>query len=338
MKKTAITLMAGCALLLTSCGTGDNEVKQNITYTTVNLITDNATGEAVATSGAYTFQLVTKDLYDRTMAVGTSKLTYNNRDHSFTTDPVEFKEIINDNAIQQCITGLEGLVDNTTPLKDCRIMITGYPKMPGDFNITKAFTPSYTNDKGQQLYIPGVIIHPNIGTNIYPMVVVSYGVGDAYTVRSFTTDAFYKGNTATSYKTQGGEAGSYTTDNIIYRVIMDVENKKAGLVMYNAKFTSLPQEPAKTALYLAGLDVKFVSGGYEISGTDIVPQLPGSEGMLPMDDYTFNSITLRTTDTWLNTVSIDYKVSGKMGETVIPELYTGRFTGSYVSIPDTMKQ
>ena len=326
MKKTVFLLMASAGMLLSSCTMGSGENSRTVGYTTCNMITPLNGGEPTLSYGSYVFSF---DFNAGTAGVSTNTLMIDNKAYSFSTDPVKYT----DYGYRQVIQGLTGLVNNgNMEIKDATFM-TAIPEIPENFNPTRIFTPTEKNDKGVVSYLPGTIYAPNV-SSVGLMVVANYTMGNEYQVKTFTSDVFYTGDTSTSYQVDGASQVNQTK-SIVYRIIMDIEKKKAALVMYNAKFSNSPQEPEKAAIYVPGLDVNFTGNGYEITGTDIVPYM--YEGSLTMPDpdlytkyenYKFDSFRLSTTDKWLSSVMITYKVGG---------VYNGSFAGKYVTIPDGMK-
>lgn len=326
MKKTVFCLLSSAGILLSSCTMGSGENSRTVGYATCNMVIPTNGGEPLLSYGSYVFSF---DFNAATASVSTNSLIIDNKTYSFTTDPVKYTDF----GYRQVIPGLSGVVGNgSMDIKDATFM-TAIPEIPENFNPTRVFTPTMKDDKGTVSYLPGTIYHPNI-QSVGLMVVANYTMGNEYTVRTFTPDVFYTGDTSTRYQVDGAPQMSQTK-NIVYRIIMDIEKKKAALVMYNAKFSNSPNEPEKAAIYVPDLDVKFTSGGYEITGTDIVPymyegslSLPDPDTYTKYENFKFDSFRLATTDRWLSSVAVTYKVAG---------IYDGSFSGKYVTIPDIMK-
>ncbi len=334
MNKLTLSFLALSGLLLASCNNepGKNTVTE--TYFTCNMIFPLAGGEGSMSEGVYTFFL---DRNEDLMTISTEKLKFDNTDHKFASAPVAVEYPTPYQVYLQGVTA-----DQSTGgmlLNGGTFLISPY-QLPNDFDPTSVFTPAYKNANGQAEYIPGTIFHPALSKNVSPLVVSNYRLGNEYMVRTFICDAFYSGDTTTSY-IYDGQQSTNVSKNTVYRVIIDVQKSKAGIVIYKAKFSSSPHEPLKEAIYLPDLDVKITSNGYVISGQDIVPLIPegtsyypNPEGVTPMPAYTFKSFHMMTTNTWMTDVIMNYTVNNPTDEN---SSYNGLFSGSYVTLPEKMK-
>ena len=152
------------------------------------------------------------------------------------------------------------------------------------------------------------------------IVVANYTVGDMYRINTFQTNTFFKGRTTTYYDFRG-EENTYNTDGIMYRMILDTQKMTATMIMYNAKFTDVPQEPVKTVLIIKGLDLEFSPDGIKASGSDIIPDWYEAGALTPVPSFTINSVEFKTTNDYYTQAVIDY---------VVADAYTGHFEGSYL--------
>lgn len=334
MKKLTLSLLALSGLLLASCNNEPGKSTATSTYATCNMIFPLTGEEGTMSAGYYTFFL---DRNEGLMTVSTDNLRFDNTDHKFASNPVTLEY---PTAYQLFMTGVTADASNgVMAMSNGTFFISPY-QFPNDFDPTNVFTPAYKNANGQSEYIPGTIFYPSLNGNISPLIVSNYKLGNEYMVRTFICDAFYTGDTTTSYMFNG-VLGTNSSKTTIYRVIMDIQKKKAGIVLYNAKFSAAPQEPVKEAIYLPDLDIKITTNGYEITGTDIVPLVPegtsyfpNPDGVTPMPSYTFKSFKMVTTNTWMTDVMMQYQVNNPMDEN---SDYNGLFSGSYLTLPEKMK-
>ena len=154
------------------------------------------------------------------------------------------------------------------------------------------------------------------------ITVAKYDMGGSYRVNTFQNNTFFKGKTTTTYVDQTGVTQNYTTNDIIYRfMIDDLKTGKASLLIYNAKFSSNEREPVKEAILAEGLDVEFQASGITITGENIIPLMLESGEYVPVPSFTFNSIKFTTTDDFYASGNLDYQVAG---------IYNGHFEGSYL--------
>lgn len=332
MKKKLIYALAGCSLLLTACNTGNGENEQTMTYPTCNFVIPKDGTTPTMSYGSYTFKSkMSASLWD--MSVSTTSLSINNTARTFVTQtyPVVnvggYKQIIKNVSSDPASGGYE--ISNGT------FMLSAYDNLPKDFLPNKVFTPTQKDEKGKISYIPGTVFYPNMTGYISPLVVAQYDFGSEYKVKTFFCDAFYAGKTNTSYSLPNGMSGMAESEKMVYRVIMDLDKKRAGIVIYNAKFSDSDKEPEKAAIYIPGLDITFQGESYEISGKDIIPLIP--EGNLPAlpdpDKFTpyptfkFNEFKMVMTNSWLTSTRMEFSVA---------DTYKGYFSGSYVKIPENM--
>lgn len=309
---------------LTSCDSDEGENTYSVQYATTNLLTPTDGSASQASMGIYTFAF---NFTNGTESVATTSLTFNNSTHSFATVGERYSDVALTHGMGYLVKDLEGTMDNNLNISDCTFLVASWPIPDGiDYVPNKRWIPKVKDGNGVMNYHPGAMARP--GYDISPLVVGEYKIGALYTVNTFTTDASYFGTTTTSFN---GETA--TSDKIIYRVFIDLSNNTADVVIYDGKFSTSDREPSKPVIYLPGLKVVYSGGNYTVSGTGIVPKIPEGEGtsevLTDYPTFTFDTFELKTVpDSYLSTVTIDYKVAGK---------YEGKFTGKYVDIPAAMK-
>ena len=302
MKKSLLlALTVGAVAGLSSCEKNDGP-KNSITFSTqtFNLITtlDGSAAPAVVNS-VYKFNF---DLNAATGIISTEKEISNPiRPISFVTDAIKYK-VMNyqwNNAIHEVID-LESF--KTKDLYNVDFQIT-----------TMANIPPVVDGLPSFVYPAGL-----------KYLVSSYQVGDNVRVRTYWPDATFTGNTSTTYPGPGGAMKTFTSADVKYRVIMNSTDKKATVILYDARFAEEMPKPL-TNVVLKDLPVKFTNTGYEISGTDITPVCYEGGVGTPNTDRVFNTFTLEVGGD-LTVASIHYKVAN---------VFTGSFSGSYIEKPQT---
>lgn len=313
MKKIVLSLLAVGGLFLSSCNVGNGENYQNVAYSPTNLIIPTDGSAPIMSQGVYPIKF---DFNDGTAAVS-GALRMNDSEFSFIGDPVKYV----DYGYKQVIKGVSGMFSkDNLEMKNGKFMISAYDALPENFNPMKVFTPTVKSDKGGTTFLTGTLITP-VSQGVPAIFVGYYQMGDRYNVHTFSTDTFYCGTTTTGYA---------TSTNTVYRVIMDIANKKATLLIYGAKFAD--EMPSLSAIILPELDIVANSNGYEIVGKDIVPLVPESNSLMgelsectPNENYIFNSFRMSTVDQMLTRVNMNYSVAGR---------FNGQFSGCYVNLPD----
>lgn len=143
---------------------------------------------------------------------------------------------------------------------------------------------------------------------------LSYTVDGKYEVRSFPSDAFYKGMTTTT------GAGQFQSDKTVYRVVFSQNCEKATVYAINAQ---LAEHMPLVNFVLADLDVEPRNGGYDIVGENITPVNMAEQGV-PLERFPMKSFKLSTLSSDLTSVSIQYSITMPVGEC------TATFSGSYL--------
>ncbi len=163
---------------------------------------------------------------------------------------------------------------------------------------------------------------PGIISNSSPesvVVALSYNVGPDYKVRTFQKDICYIGATSTMYSDKDGKVQQYVNEDFTYRIVMDLDNKKATVVLYNAKFAD--KAPVLKGIVIEGLKLEFNNAGYTITGKDIVPKIWSDNTLLENPKFIFNNFRFDATGEPLVTGRSVFEVAG---------MYTGSFNGRCV--------
>lgn len=350
MKRLTFGLIAMAGLLCTSCDMGTKDTTQTWPSIIVcNLVTP-LDGEACAASASiynvdfnWTKQTVTLD----------AGFSYKSANYTFSAENMPLTTTEDGSLYMK---GFSANVNNqpTLQLSNANLMfLTNFvypysefpdPDDPNNKDKTFKLNAFYPNAQG---YIPnawgayekygdpvaGVLYTPTAtATGAGMMVVGGYQVGQDFQVNTFTTDCTYEGITTTSYPGMGGMQ-SYTSKTIYYRIVLDITEKKACVVMYNAKFSNVAAEPAKPIVYLKGLDITWGNGKYEVSGENLVPQIILDNKLESYPAFTFKSFKMETVGSAMVDAHITYEVDNTVGERTIN--YRGTFTGKTATIPST---
>lgn len=288
MKKNLLFLLPAAALALASCSSGDSPAEEYYILDTSALITDSQTTDP---SSASPIKLNCKyNLSERTVTLNVTELEFNDHDYAFLLPDLKYTQLNYGNG---------SVVTFSSP----GVQETGGSASSGrlEAKITTVYDISIVT--GSYL-------------SIVRQPLVTLNVDDRYKVRTFNAGAVYPGTTATWYVADNQRV-EYTDQNVVYMVSMDLEKKKAYILIQNGKFAE--QMPAISLMKLEGLDIEYVHGGYIIKGTDIVPQVAEGKSFTPNPSYTFDHLSLRTMSEDLTTVAIDFKVAGR---------FNGSFSGA----------
>lgn len=300
MKKSIYLGLVGlAAIAMTSCD--DNPTNtQTFPVTTINLVTSNEVGVNPEVIGS--LYNCAFDLTAGTMVMSTDFNAGKNR-IAFTTPSLKYNTAYakDENVVHEAIfvNALMGGTSSTgESITDIECEMTSMAYVPPTVSgITQVQYPSSK------------------------YMIMSYNYGMNYKVRTFWPDVTFRGTTKTSYEF-AGTPGSHETQDILYRVVMNGKDKKATVILYNAKFTSVSQEPLKSNIVLEDLDLEFTNSGYTISGTNVVPKCYESGNGVQNPSYTFDNFMLTSAGNLVD-CNISYKVAGK---------YEGTFTGSYAKL------
>lgn len=277
-------------LLLGLSACSDNDSKYSYTYNLnpINIITNVSDGTSYASEGRYSFEL-TSTPSSNTGVITVSNLLINNSLQSFTTFEQPYKTNL-------YFANFENVETDNANVSDANFLLTPYFNYPAYFNII----PTYQSSGD--------------------IVLAKYRYGD-YEVKTFQKNTFFVGTTETTYPFQGQNM-SASSETIYYQLVIDIaENpQKATLIMYNAKFSGVEQEPVKKQINLEDLDVTYANGLITVTGENIIPDIVEGSAVTPNPDYIFDNIEFKTISEDLTWCSITFKVRG---------IYNGSFRGSY---------
>lgn len=349
MKKLSLGLVAIAGLLLSSCELGVKDSTFKNSYFTYNLIAPKDGGASDATASYYTFDL---NLTQSTGTIATT-LLYNKAQYSFTSNEVAMKPA----NWAYVFSGFKANVNNdvTLPLENTKLIQTVdivYPYAvfqdpDNKDNVFKlnGFYPNKEDNAVGGNPIDGVLYTTprefsydsyNNGywmNSIPPVLVGQYEIGQDFSVKTFSCDNTYEGQTQTSYPNREGGKDSAFSKTIYYRVVLDVTKSKAYVVIYNAKFSNVPAEPIKPVVYLKDLDIIWGNGYYTIHGTNLPSYVIDGGKMDINEDFTFSEFTMNTVGNEMVGANISYKVINSIGGYNIE--YEGHFSGQCVNLPSS---
>lgn len=290
----AVAMMIG----VSSCDSKEGTSTMNFPVTTYNHVADMVAGGVPTVVGStYKFNF---DTMAATVTVG-AELPISGSNISFVTPSISYTggmynyennyyEVINVNSMVAGTASNQATVANL----DCQLTSIAYypPQIEG---------------------LPQVSIPYG-----YKYAVMSYNIGNNYKVKTFWSDMTFKGNTTTHYSLSGANK-EFTSKDVLYRVVMNIKDKKATVILYNAKLAEEMPKPI-TNIVLKDLPVSFDANGYSINAKDVVPDVYESGVATPNPNFPFDSFTLSSRGD-LTSCNIYYSVAGK---------YQGEFNGSYV--------
>ncbi len=178
-------------------------------------------------------------------------------------------------------------------------------------------------------YNPMPVVPPttvnNLGLAYYenPWLLVRYEVGSDMKAYTYPLRAAFKGNFKSSYVGGNGQKVSYESTDCMMEYVLDVENRKADVYIYNAKFAS--PMPLQKVLWLKDLTLRLTDDGLELTGMNVVPYSRegegASEGFTPYSDFTFNQIEFDIDTPNMTDCEIEFTVAGR---------FSGEFEGSSI--------
>lgn len=294
MKKSLLICAAVAAVLSTSCSDGKNTSESTYNIPIFNYVTKvDGTGEPVITASYYTYQM---DMMNSTMTVAAKIGTSTNGFTSFTTSSIPFTPLYYSfgNTVYEIIKAesyTAGKTDNGDPINNLYCELTSLMNTP-----------------------PVIDGLPDVSQPSFKYTYMQYNIGSKYTVRTFWPDVTFTGTTDTRYP-----GGTYTTKNIMYRVVMNISDSKATVILYNAQLAD--KMPVLTNIVLKDLPLEFKNYGYVIKAENVVPsQYEGGEAT-PNNNFIFTKFELSSYGN-LTDVNVDYEVNGS---------FNGTFNGSCIT-------
>ena len=308
-------MFSGCMLALIALASCNNDGYENVTRQiyapAISIITDLDDQSVNVKEGNYFFNLEISTTTGQTGTVTSPELIANNNSLGFTTELQDYKTTNYD----VYFSNAQATVSSNSSLKINNATFEAIYPFEATMNPYNGY---YYNleDVGNLTYA--------INYQQPWITIAKFNIGDEYRVNTFPKDSFFKGTTNTTYPFQG-IAQNYNTEDITYRFILQKEENsavyKAILIMYNAKFSAVPQEPTKTVV-VRGLDVDFSATGVRISGENIIPQMYSQgEGFVDAENFKVNNLEFNTTDPYYINGNLTYTVAG---------IYEGNFNGSYI--------
>lgn len=277
-------LLGAMSMGLSSC-LGDPENKSSFSVNVSNMIFPDNPAEEVSVDQNCTYNIAL-DGVNNTITIGTSTLSLDGKNNvSFTTNE------------------MKGLVASVSSM--------GYQS--GSFANGQAHLSNGEEITRLGGYFTTVVASYAVAgdpfpiTTSVPMLVMSYRTNNAL-IRTFSTDAFFQGQTKTTYAF-GGQEQSFVTDEAVYRVKFSSDMKKANVVLYNIRFASQMSRPLQ-AVVLKDVPVTLSCAGYTLEISDCIPEMLESGALTPYPSYTFDSFKLMSVSDDLTQISCEYVVNG----------------------------
>lgn len=295
-KALALTGAAAFSMMLGGCSLGDDELSTYFSMPLNNLIIPSDPDAAPIVQKGCTYK-VSYDLTKGLATVSTSDLKLTGDAVSFTTDEMKMTQRMAQNNYYIREFSGSGRMDN------------------GSYDIV--------NFKGieTQLYYTTPTVIPGISNlTINAGLVLTYGIGDEYRVKTFWSDMNFKGETVTTFSMKG-QTVNYVNTDPIYRIKFSDDMKKATMVIYNVRFAEQMPKPL-SAVIVKDLDVTYTRQGYVISGSERVPEVLEGGATTEYPNYTFNSIKFTADSDDLTKAVCEYTVAGR---------FKGVFKGNYLA-------
>lgn len=290
-------------IVLSSCVNGNGGVKQSFNTTPVNVVVSNSTGETTLSLGIYSFQTET---YSQTGTISAQDIVVNNNTVSFVAKDLSYTTAGYDVIFKNVETTTTG--SYSYDLHNGNFTATPFYNYPGLLGINSPYNPS--------------------ASFVFPLILVgSYRLDSEYTVKTFQNNTFFTGRTQTSYNYMGS-TGSASTKDVMYGLILNIKENTASIILYNAKFTDLPQETKKEQVNLENLSLECRDGNIMVKGKDVIPQVFEGGVPVPAQDFIFNSIEFRTSNNDLT--------EGYITFSIMDGAFNGTFNGIYADLTGNM--
>lgn len=292
-------------VMLSGCSLDDQKITSTVNVTLNNLVISEKDPSQVDVQPDVTYT-VNYDQTAGTAQVVAAGLTIGNAKTGISTDIMPYSQLVNTAGYVNIFSGSGKTTDAAaTPVLD----------FSGVETTLFYYYPTA---------VPGVVGV----TAIDRRLLLTYNVGDDYTVRTFPSDIYFGGTTSTRYSMMG-QSKTFESKDPIFRVVFSANLKKATVVIYNARFAE--EMPALEAVVLQDLDVTYDATGYKISGSDVVAGQPEAGGLTPYESKPFKSFLLYTKGKYLVQAQCDYTVH----DTRMNIDFYGSFTGQYAETGDT---
>ncbi len=301
MKKVLLLSAALGMMLFTACHHSESTSTSKYNFITYNFVTSLADGTSEIVPSVYTYDL---DLIAQTMTMSTN----------FSADNTNLNVLSEQIPFEGFYYNLDGSLYEILSFKKLGLSsasnANAVTNLKGEFTLLANYPPEISG-------LPDVYL-PN-----GRYILMSYDYGNKYNVRTMWTDMTFTGSTTTSFSAMGATQ-SYTTKDAKYRVILNIKEKKATVIIYDAKFAE--QMPSITNIVLKDLPLTLNSYGYTISGTNVVPEVYESGTGVPNNKYTFDEFEFSSEGN-LTQGTCRYKVAGAMN---------GYFSGTYLTALETL--
>lgn len=278
--------LMGIAFLLASCNSGENESYEKSTFLEYNLLVDTQDANAPA-QVAYARYEATNYTYKGTVDLK-GDLILDNRQYSFETDTMMIRAkyfSVNGQSAYYSTFSKKGPSKAGSIASDIDGTIVVYYK-PMDY-----------------------LLYPDYNLNTQFRLDLSYILNDRYAVQTFSPYALYRGETTSM---AGGQANTINTSD--YVVDIDFGKDKASVYVYNAKFSSNPENPTPKIIRFEDIPVAFSHDGFTLESaapkTTVIGKKDNQAAMVDSVGYAASDFSFRFISKDLTKAAISYKLDG----------------------------
>ena len=300
MKKGLLFSSLAGIMMLSACTHNNNTSTSTYNFPTYNFVTSLSDGTAEIVPSFYKFDM---DLIAQTMTMS-STFSVANSSVNVLEEQIPFEGFYaNQNgAIYEILSFKK---------KNADVAASGnaVSNLKGEFTLLANLPPE----------IQGL---PEVYLPVGRYVCMSYDLGSKYNVRTLWTDMTFTGTTTTSMPSMA----PYTNNDVKYRVILNIKEKKATVIIYDAKFAD--KMPSITNIVLKDLPLTLSIHGYTITGKDIVPEVYEGGVGVPNSRYKFDEFEFSSEDNLTEGICT-YTVAGSMN---------GYFKGAYLKTLESLQE
>lgn len=291
MKKILLSSIALLAMVASSCDDNKNDWEKNTMNVQVNspavVIPNNGTGEAYFLNDyALRFTQYMED--GKVSVVGITPVALPNGTNFTFQSPAT---AVTGNQFTVLVNPLAFTTDNGNTV-----------------NMSSRFT--------QQYYSYNPTNSTTNSINQAPIDLTVINVDNEITIKTIQKVMTFAGTTV------GLINGSnpFENENVLYEANLDITNRKAEVIIYNAQFAAAM--PSIRVMRLKDLTLTpDVMTGYTIKGENIVPEVLEGTNWIPNSNFSFNSFSIIPNSDNLSSASISFKVA---------TIFSGTCLGSYI--------
>lgn len=281
------------SLAATSCNDKDGNSTFNSSVLTLNVVTTLDNGSTSITPSLYTLDFIAGPSI-QSGTISSSYITFGGETYSLLTPSINY--------------ATDGY---TFYFKD----VTG--------DLSNSMGNEYEMKNGQ-FYLTPMFYVPTQTPYLYPnqALLGEYFIGSQYRVNTFPDITCFVGTTKVTYQ-DNGSTQTYTNDNAIFQVSLDLNNQVGEVIINNAQFkqNGLPI----ALLKIPALQLSANNGTIYLQGTNVA--VAASDSMQGTTVHlNFSSINFQTTSQDLTKGTLSFVVNDEDGY-----IYTGSISGAYTT-------